>query len=97
MLALSDQQLKTVETAAALLPVNARDTFLRSIANRLSDIATPSDHDVATAVSFVLNTRGVSAPLFLCDAAPTKQPHAQRKVFSQRYSKSQFGENDEKT
>jgi hypothetical protein len=29
MFALSDQQLKTVTTAAALLPVNARDTFLR--------------------------------------------------------------------
>jgi hypothetical protein len=57
MLALSDQQLKTVQTAAALLPPAARDTFMRSIAGRLVNIATPSDADIAAAASFVLSTR----------------------------------------
>jgi hypothetical protein len=62
MLALSDQQFKTVQTAAALLPPAARDSFLGSIAGRLVDIATPSDADIAAAVNFVLSTRGISTP-----------------------------------
>jgi hypothetical protein len=60
MLSLSDRQMEQLKTAAALLPIHARDSFLRSVAGRLVDIATPSDHDVAVAVSFVLNCRGIS-------------------------------------
>jgi hypothetical protein len=36
MLALTDRQLECVTEAAAMLPVNGRDYFLRSIANRLA-------------------------------------------------------------
>ena len=38
MLSLSLQQMKIVQQAAALLPINARDAFLRSVAGRLTDI-----------------------------------------------------------
>jgi hypothetical protein len=82
MLSLSDRQMEQLKTAAALLPM---DSFLRSVAGRLVDIATPSDHDVAVAVSFVLNCRGVSTPLFMNDAAPNRQWKPQRKEFSRRY------------
>jgi hypothetical protein len=83
---LSDQQLKTVQTAAAPLPPAARDSFLRSIAGRLVDIATPSDADIAAAVNFVLSTRGISTPAYLCDGATlTNRRQSRRKIFSQRY------------
>ena len=58
MLSLSDQQLRQVQEAAAQLPVNDRDSFLRSIANRLSD--NPGDHEVSSAINFVLVLRGVA-------------------------------------
>jgi hypothetical protein len=69
MMSLSDSQLQQVRTASALLPVNARDSFLRSVAGRLADIATPNDDDVAASVNFVLSTRGISTPAYLCDGA----------------------------
>jgi hypothetical protein len=60
MLSLSDHQLQQVQQAAAMLPVGNRDAFLRSIAGRLSGIATPTDRDVAHAVSFVRGCQGVA-------------------------------------
>jgi hypothetical protein len=72
MLALSDQQLAQIKAAAALLPVNTRDLFLRSIAGRLSDITLPTDNDIAAAVSFVLSCRGISMPMSFCDS-PVKE------------------------
>jgi hypothetical protein len=60
MMALTDRQLQTVQQAAAMLPVNDRDTFLRSVAGRLSAIAFPTDYDAAHAVNFVLNCRGIA-------------------------------------
>jgi hypothetical protein len=84
-LSLSDWQLLQVRTAAALLPVHARDSFMRSIAGRLADIATPNDDDVAAAVNFVLSTRGISTPAYLCDGATlTNRRQSRRKIFSQR-------------
>jgi hypothetical protein len=44
-----------------------RYSFMRSIAGRLADIATPSDADIAADVNFVLSTRGISTPAYLCD------------------------------
>jgi hypothetical protein len=58
MLSLSDQQLRQVQQAAGMLPVHARDNFLRSVANRLSD--NPGDHEVSAAISLVLGLRGVA-------------------------------------
>jgi hypothetical protein len=75
MLALSDQQLAQVKAAATLLPVNARDLFLRSVAGRLSDITTPTDNDVAAAVSFVLSCRGISMPMSFGDGAVNEKFH----------------------
>jgi hypothetical protein len=75
MMALTDHQLKTVQQAASMLPLHARDSFLRSVANRLSPHAAPTDADIARAVSFVLNCRGVAVG----HAHPVKEkPHAFR-------------------
>jgi hypothetical protein len=60
MLTLTDHQLQQVQTAAAMLPVHARDSFLRSVAGRLSAIAFPTDYDVSNAVNFVLGCRGIA-------------------------------------
>jgi hypothetical protein len=62
MKALSDAQMHEVNIAAALLPLHERDGFQRSVDNRLSDIATPTDHDVQAAISFILICRGISIP-----------------------------------
>lgn len=43
MLSLSDQQMKIVQQGAALLPVNARDAFLPTVAGRLTDIEILTD------------------------------------------------------
>jgi hypothetical protein len=62
-MALTDNQLRTVKTAASLLPSYQRDGFLLSVANRLRDLpTTPCDADVHCAIRFVLSLRGVSAP-----------------------------------
>jgi hypothetical protein len=60
MLSLSNHQLQQMQQAAAMLPVNGRDSFLRSVAGRLLAIDTPTDSDVARALSFVLGLRGVA-------------------------------------
>jgi hypothetical protein len=59
---LSAKQQQIIEAALALLPnTEARDGFLRSVANRLVDIG-PSlrDDDVVREVRFVLSGRGVA-------------------------------------
>jgi hypothetical protein len=87
IISLSDRQLEQVKITAAMLPVNARNNFMRSVAGNLAGIAKPSDHDVARALALILNARGVSAPLYLQDLAPTpnKQSHTSRKDFALRY------------
>jgi len=59
-LSLSDQQLALVQQAASMIPVHDRCHFLRSIANRIGDIAHPSDDDIREAVDLVLNCRGIA-------------------------------------
>jgi hypothetical protein len=71
------------------LPPGARDSFLRSIAGRLVDIAAPSDADIAAAVNFVLSTRGISTPAYLCDGATlTNRRQSRRKIFFATVSRS---------
>ena len=53
-MSLSDHQMARVIEAAALLPVNARDRFLRSLAARLADLHRPSDADVMAAITLIL-------------------------------------------
>jgi hypothetical protein len=60
MIALTGRQMQQVQQASVLLPVSARDSFLRSVAGRLSEIDTPSDSEVDHAVRFVLSCRGVA-------------------------------------
>ena len=45
-LSLNDEQMDFVTRAAAMLPPQQRDSFLRSIANRLADVARPTNFDV---------------------------------------------------
>jgi hypothetical protein len=70
MLSFSNRQLRLIMNAAEMIPQSQRDTFLRSVANRLSDHQ-PTLADVQSAVTFVLNCRGVAvgADLFRPDAA----------------------------
>jgi hypothetical protein len=66
MLSLSDQQLQMIMAAAELLPRGNRDSFMRSIASRLSDVDHRSDNELASAVSFILSSHDVAtgrAPL----------------------------------
>jgi hypothetical protein len=64
LLPLNDQQLATIMQAASLLPLQDRDRFLRSVANRLDlNGGSPSDRDLAVAISFVLEGRGIAAKL----------------------------------
>jgi hypothetical protein len=57
-LALTDQQLALLQNAAALIPPHDRQSFLRSVANRLP--SSPSDDDVAVALRLVLSGRGLA-------------------------------------
>jgi hypothetical protein len=54
--------MTSVTAAAALLPQHRRNSFLRSVANRLSDYAygQPSDYDVSEACVLVLSGLGVA-------------------------------------
>jgi hypothetical protein len=71
MLSFSNRQLRLIMNAAEMIPQSQRDTFLRSVANRLGDLHHPTLADVQSAVTFVLNCRGVAvgADLFRPDAA----------------------------
>jgi hypothetical protein len=60
-LAFHDEMLDRLTNAAALLPSNARDGFMRSVANRISDPPYPAGiAELETAIRFVLGTRGVT-------------------------------------
>jgi hypothetical protein len=52
-LALTDRQLKLIETAARAVPVQQRDAFLRKVAAHLT--SEPSDHAVQSAVNSQLD------------------------------------------
>lgn len=76
-LGISDRQLDLILRAAALLPTHRRDTFLRSVASRLSDNAHPNDNEVEAAVNFILSFRGVACGrVVLCDGAPKEKSYA---------------------
>jgi hypothetical protein len=76
MFSLDDQQLELVTRAAALLPPQHRDTFLRSIANRVGNVATPTDHDIREAIDFILGCRiGGGSRAFI-------QPKPKKEVFT---------------
>jgi hypothetical protein len=55
----TDQQLKMVQNAAALLPAIHRPAFLQSVANRLGRHH-PEDSEVASAATFALALCGVA-------------------------------------
>jgi hypothetical protein len=71
---LTADQMHDVLMAARLLPPAQRPSFERSVAGRLSAIATPTDIDVAHAVSFVLGCRGVAVG----HSRHKEKPHAFR-------------------
>jgi hypothetical protein len=49
-LSLSDIQLERLLQAAELLPVHARDSFLRSVANRVADLPQIGAAEIETAI-----------------------------------------------
>lgn len=58
--AFDDAMLDRVMAAAALLPVNARDGFMRSVANRIANLRHPPGMaELEVAIQFVLNARGI--------------------------------------
>jgi hypothetical protein len=60
-LSFTDAQITQLKLVASMLPLNARDNFLRSIGNRLADLPyRPNDADVQAAIDFVLSCRGVA-------------------------------------
>jgi hypothetical protein len=61
-LSLSDSQLRLIRHAAASLPVDARDNFLKTVAAHLT--GEPSDHAVQAATTAALGR----VPVFMCDA-----------------------------
>jgi hypothetical protein len=68
-LAFTDTQLAQVITASGLLPLNDRDNFLRSIAGVLAASTSPTDIEVADAITFVLECSGVATNGFMHAAA----------------------------
>lgn len=69
-LAFNSTQIAELKRAAALLPPEGRDAFLRQVAGRLS--ATPTNGDVQAAILAVLSDANVrvSTPMFCCDEEP---------------------------
>jgi hypothetical protein len=58
-LSLSDQQLKLVQQGARFMPPEVRDFYLRSVADALGNIKTPTDAQVFVAVRDVLTATRV--------------------------------------
>jgi len=83
-LSLSDIQLNLIQQASSLLAPQARDSFLRSICNRLDNVADPTDHDISTAINFVLGCQIGGGPrAFIQPKQPKGYRHEKRssKVF----------------
>jgi hypothetical protein len=56
-----DEMMDRLMAAAALLPSNARDGFMRSVANRISDLPFQAGlPENEQAIAFVLGCRGVT-------------------------------------
>jgi hypothetical protein len=74
LLALTDTQLDLVTRAAGLLPPQQRSMFLQSIANRVGDVASPTDHDVRDAIDFILGCRiGGGNKAFIPETTETQE------------------------
>jgi hypothetical protein len=73
MLSLSDDQLRTVMQAAAMVPPPDRDNFLKSLASRLGPH--PTNGEIAAALDFVLGAREVSVgpATFLHESEPRRR------------------------
>lgn len=57
----SAEQLDRVMDAAAMLPANAQQSFIRSVANRVADLPyTVGMAEIEVAIKFGLGTRGVT-------------------------------------
>lgn len=59
MFSLSDVELDRVMDAASMLPVHQRDSFVRSVAGRVAGIPHFGLAEIESAISFVLNCRGI--------------------------------------
>lgn len=66
-LSLNDQQLWLIQSAAAALPVEVRDWFLRNVADWLSNNPRPTTQQVHQAVTTVLTSASIPIPPCLGD------------------------------
>jgi hypothetical protein len=66
VISLDDLQMAQLRDAASLLPVEARDNFLRSVANRVNGCCDPSDADIHEAIEFVISARRISYRTHFC-------------------------------
>ena len=64
-LSLDDSELRLVQQAAKLLPLEIRDWFLRRVADELGNVRHPSSDDVHEAITRVLATVNMTLPLYL--------------------------------
>lgn len=62
LVSFTDDQIAKLKTIAALLPAGAaRESFLRSVGNRLADLPhPPNDADIQAALDFDLSCRSVA-------------------------------------
>jgi hypothetical protein len=59
-LSFTDEMLDRLTAAAAMLPANTRNNFMRSVANRIADLRHPPGlPELEVAIAFVLNARGI--------------------------------------
>jgi hypothetical protein len=72
-LGLTDPQLVQLSHAAAMLPQSRRDTFLRSVANRLTH--QPTNRDVQQAISLALGMHGVAVGNHFFEGASHEPTH----------------------
>jgi hypothetical protein len=56
----TDLQLSEAKSAAALLPLNRQDKFIRGIAGMLADKEHPTDGDVDRDINLILSQHGVA-------------------------------------
>jgi hypothetical protein len=59
-LALSDEQMDRLLTAASLLPVTSRDAFLNSVAGRVAGLPCIGMAEIEQAIAVVLGTYGIA-------------------------------------
>jgi hypothetical protein len=92
ILSFDDTQKDRIFQAAALLPVERRNQFMRIVGNRLGDLPHQAQTaDIEAAISFALPTFGIA----IGGAASRKQPTDNLKKLRRQRARSMWGANKE--